>query len=561
MEFKILGENNLYDPIKTIFNNRGISDLHSFINCDEKSEIHYSKLKNIDKGVDCLLHHLEKGNHIFIQADSDIDGYSSAAILISYINEMFPDGKVTWRLQDGKEHGVSVKHIPENTSLVIIPDAGSNQINEHRILADKGIDVLVIDHHETEEESSYAIVVNNQLSPEYPNKSLSGAGIVYKFCKALDDRLNVSTADKYLDLVAFGNIGDIMDLRELETRFYVKKGLSQITNPLLAALVEKQEYSLQGIVNIIGASFYIVPLINAGIRVGTKKEKEEMMHSFLGSEEEVYYKRNNCYETLHTSVARKLYNLKNKQNKTKQTGTAIIHSQITEDIKDKVLIIDVTDTLEKNLTGLVANQLVEYYRRPVILLRRRKEGILAGSARGYEKSGIADLKEYLIKSELFNFCEGHSNAFGVEINDNKFELLKKYIEESFPESSNSLNETEVDLLLEEKNIDTEIITQIANYRDEWGSNIKEPLLGFKDVPVKISEVYLNGSKRKTLKFSYSGLDFIKPYFKESDFERDFAEGETAYLDIVGKCKINEWKGKKTPQIEIKDYEVKNLFYF
>jgi single-stranded-DNA-specific exonuclease len=58
-------------------------------------------------------------------------------------------------------------------------------------------------------------VVNNQLSPNYPNKNLSGAGIVYKFCQALDNYINVKFADYFLDLVAVGNASDSMDLREL----------------------------------------------------------------------------------------------------------------------------------------------------------------------------------------------------------------------------------------------------------------------------------------------------------------------------------------------------------
>lgn len=118
--------------------------------------------------------------------------------------------------------------IPEDTHLLIIPDAGSNQYALHQELKERGIDTLVLDHHECEKESNAAIIINNQLSNEYQNKRLSGVGIVYKFCKALDDKLGLDLADSFLDLVAIGNIGDVIDLREPETRYYVKKGLKQI---------------------------------------------------------------------------------------------------------------------------------------------------------------------------------------------------------------------------------------------------------------------------------------------------------------------------------------------
>jgi len=65
--------------------------------------------------------------------------------------------------------------------LVIVPDAGSNDIAEHKKLRDRGIEVLVLDHHELESANSIACIVNNQLG-DYPNKSLSGAGVVFKFC-------------------------------------------------------------------------------------------------------------------------------------------------------------------------------------------------------------------------------------------------------------------------------------------------------------------------------------------------------------------------------------------
>src|SRR5690606_2887501 len=158
-------------------------------------------------------------------------------------------------------------------------------------LKDRGIDVIVLDHHDCEKESEDAIVVNNQLSPKYSNKNFSGAGIVYKFLQALDNKLEIKHADYYLDLVAVGNIGDMMDSRELETRYYMTKGLKKINNSFLKALFEKQEYSTKGIVNLINVAFYIVPLCNAAIRAGSTEEKLQMINAFLESNEKVYYKR------------------------------------------------------------------------------------------------------------------------------------------------------------------------------------------------------------------------------------------------------------------------------
>jgi len=559
VDFTLLGENDIHNPIETIFRNRGIDDTFSLLTCDDSYLISYNALRNIEKAVTCLLQHVEDDSEVFVQVDSDIDGYSAAATLINYLYRVFPGIKITWKLQEGKGHGVQLKDVPESAKLVIIPDAGSNQYEEHRQLFDKGIDVIVLDHHECEKESKHAIVVNNQLSPEYLNKNFSGAGIVYKFCKALDDKLNTSYADDFLDLVAFGNIGDMIDLRELETRYLVKQGLQQIKNPLLEALIDKQEYSLNGKVNIIGAAFYIVPLINAGIRVGTYKEKEGMMRSFLEQDEEVYYKRGKCYESLHTSIARTLYNLRNKQNKLKASGTEVLLDKIQDKLDKKVLILNITDAVDKNLTGLVANQLADKYKRPVILLREREPGFLAGSARGQEKV-VEDFKEYLTNTGLFVFCEGHGNAFGVEIEEKNLNKLEEVIKNDESLKIIQTDSKNVDLLFEEY-VKRDTVLKIAEYKDEWGSTLNEPKIAIKDIPIPVSSVQLLGKKRKLLKFHYNGVDFIKQFFKEEDFYRDFNEGETIYLDILGKCQVNEWEGNKTPQIDIIEYEITDLMYF
>ena len=112
-------------------------------------------------------------------------------LLINYLNKLFPayvNNHIKYRVHDSKQHGIILETIPENIKLVIIPDAGSNQYEEHKILRDKGIDILVIDHHEAEYESTDACVINNQLC-DYPTKSLSGVGMVYKLCCYIDQFL------------------------------------------------------------------------------------------------------------------------------------------------------------------------------------------------------------------------------------------------------------------------------------------------------------------------------------------------------------------------------------
>ena len=134
-----------------------------------------------------LIKHLYNGK-VFVQIDSDCDGYTSAAVLLNYLYQWVPSivkKNFSYGFHLGKQHGINMEIIPEGTTLIIAPDSSSNEYEIHKELVDKGIDVLVIDHHQAEYESQYACVVNNQLC-DYSTKSLSGVGMVYKVCQYLD---------------------------------------------------------------------------------------------------------------------------------------------------------------------------------------------------------------------------------------------------------------------------------------------------------------------------------------------------------------------------------------
>ncbi len=566
MNFKLIGENNFnLDPIGTIFRNRGVApeNIEEILNVGKQHIIPYKYLKNIDRAVKCLVKHMKENNKIFVQVDSDCDGYCSAAILINYLRRINPNVNIVWSLQTGKQHGIALKNVPNDVSLVIIPDAGSNQEKEHLELNQKGIDVIVLDHHECEKESEHAIIVNNQLSPQYLNKNLSGAGIVYKFCQALDEKFSESYADDFLDLVAIGNVGDMMDLRELETRYYVKKGLEKIKNPFIKEIIFKQDFSMKGIVNIHNVAFYVVPLINAIVRASTAQEKNNMMKSFLESKDMLFYKRKNEYEPIQVATVRAATNTRARQNKAKDKGLVSIEEYVVKKnlLKMKALIIDVTDLMDKNFTGLAANQIAKKYKRPVILLRKLKESLYGGSARGFEQGEIKDFKKFLIGSKLFKLCEGHPNAFGVEIEEAEIPKLHSYFEENLKDEID-LDSYEVDFILEEGDLDKDLITEIASYRDEWGSVLKEPEFAIKDVRFQIENISLVGKRVKNLKMIHNScIEFIKLYFKKDLFESYFSEGETFYMDIVGRFKINNWDGKQIPQIEIVKMKINDVLYF
>ena len=159
--------------------------------------------------------------YMAVIVDCDCDGYTSSAIFINYLHDLFPryvEHFVHYFVHDSKQHGLSDTldwlSSKDFLKLVVCPDSSSNDYEYHKTLKKQGIDILVLDHHDADKISEDAIIINNQLS-DYPNKDLSGAGVTWQFCRYMDKLLNSNHAEKYRDLVALGLDADMMSLRSI----------------------------------------------------------------------------------------------------------------------------------------------------------------------------------------------------------------------------------------------------------------------------------------------------------------------------------------------------------
>ncbi len=272
MDFKCTGRlphisnNYLYD----ILLERGIDNPSDYLNVDKTSITPFDTLDNIIEAGNKLIEVINNVDNpnILITVDSDVDGYTSAAIMYSYLKQSIKkEITLHYLIHDGKQHGIDdlLEQIKDLLpDILIIPDASSSELEEHKIIS-KICPIIVLDHHQSDVvNDEYAIRVNNQLSENFSNKTLCGAGIVYKFCQCLDNLLNINNADNYLDLVAVALVADMMDLRNPETHYLVKTGLKNIKNSGLKAFVNAMGYSLSGRTELVpvDVAFYIAPYIN-----------------------------------------------------------------------------------------------------------------------------------------------------------------------------------------------------------------------------------------------------------------------------------------------------------
>ena len=578
MKYKLIAKpNKNYSPMQQILVNRGIDvkDIEHYLKTSDADILNPDLLDNMTEGVKRLVSAIKNQEKMFLIVDCDADGFTASAALVNYIYKVFPSAMdlLSIQLHEGKEHGIEEKWLEEIVAneykLVICPDASSNDYNQHKFLKDNGIDVLVLDHHDAEEVSENAIIINNQLS-DYPNKTLSGVGIVYKFCSKIDELMKIKEADTILDLVSLGMVADMMDMRNFETKHLIQKGLTRIENPFFKALVERQAYSIGETVTPIGVAFYIAPLINATIRVGTQNEKEVMFKAML----------NHCAydmipstkrgekgktETIVTQAVRNATNVRNRQKKARDNGFEYVEQIIAANNldKNKIIVVQVSEDLDKNLTGLIANQLMAKYQKPVLLVRETDEGLLQGSARGYDKSELKDLKSFLLESGFMEYAEGHAAAMGVGIYKDKVNALVDYSNTVLANYDFSAC-YDVDYEYMSNDFKAQDIIDIGSMKSLWGKGVDEAMVVIKGIKITSNNITLmSANKNPTIKITLqNGTSLIKFGASQSEFESLKSSGYTE-IDVIGTCAINEWQGMITPQILIKDYEVvgKQDYYF
>lgn len=558
---------------KDLLVNRGVAeeDVDIFLN-RKKMGVEYEEdrygLKNILKGAKALDNSLAKGNNkVMIIVDSDVDGYTSASIIWKYIHKVYGIAEIDYYIHPNKEVG-----LPDGEDfnqmydydVIIVPDAGSSQYEKHKALKEKGIKVIVLDHHETEKESEDAIVINNQLSPNYSNKYLSGAGVAYKFCQVLDDVNNTDYSEKLVDLAGLGIASDNMDMRIRDNIVIVRRGLKLMNsdiegNMFIKSLIKKKSYSLGEIVYPIDIMFYIAPLINAVIRIGTAEEKEMMFSAFIKDGSKVIGSgRNNKGQQvfIEEEMARIANNIKRKQKKLESDGMEKLSQLVEENQMDnKILVLKSTNIVERSMTGLVANKIQSKYGKPtLILLKSSEDGLFYGSGRCPNDTKLKDFKKYLNNTGLVEYAEGHASAFGICIKEENIDELIKVNNELLKDYD--FNQIyKIDFLMNPSNIDSKYIFKLNEMKHLWGTRLDEPRIMVADLKISADNLQLIGKQSNIIKIQFKGVEYIM--FRAEDKIKELEQSNSYTVTLVGKPNVNEWAGNVVPQIIMDDCIIKS----
>ena len=567
MKIKLVNEDFRDNYGIKLLQSKGIQDVDKYINPTKECLQNPIDLNNIEDGAKLLKTAIEKEWNILLIIDSDNDGFTSAAIIYQYIKKLNNNINIKYLLHSGKQHGLEdhidyVLECSDEIDMIILPDSSSNDFIYHEQLKEKNIPCLILDHHITDEEiSSNAIIINNQLSQNYKNKELTGAGITWQFCRFCDNYFNVNFSKELIDLAAWGIIGDMGSLLEIENRYIIKNGLENINNYFFKVLIEKQSYSMGGEITPITVAFYIVPLINAMIRVGTMEEKERLFMAFIDGHQMVPCNKRGAkgtFEEVAIESARECTNARTRQNKIKDETVQKLEMKIHKNglLDNKVLFVrlEEDDQFPAVLNGLVAMQLSAKFKKPTIVARLNNEGYDRGSMRGLNQSELVSFKDFLEQSGYFEYVSGHDNAAGASIRDKDLADFHKYANEALKDIDFGENVYEVNFIrtAAEKDI-SNIIFDLDQYRYLYGQNIDEPLIYISDINLTKNDIQIIGKNADTVKFEKFGITYIK--FHAKDLINKLGMYNEMKVELVGRPNVNEWMGNYTPQIMIEDYEV------
>lgn len=568
MQYRLIGTNDTSNIIKTVLNNRGIEDWKGYLSLDEAPRDTYHNLDNIEKAVELFDYHYANKHPMAILKDNDVDGACSSTIMYKFIKALDPDYDVRMYVhQKNKSHGLDGDFdIDDDIKLLIVPDAGSNDVDEHKRLHESGIDCLCLDHHQVTADISCspAIIINNQTSNHYKNKGCCGASITLEFCRALDEYYWEDICDNLLDLAAVANVCDIMPITEFETRAVINEGLSNINNKMLKAIIKAQEYSMKGIVSPHTVGFYVGPLINAFIRMATFEERKLLVRAFCEDESEtfLYTKRGADFpteENIYEHVARLMISYKGKQDRQRTKALPQLLEKVKGD-NNKVAIINATGILDTSLTGVVAINVSESLNMPTLLLQKRNDTTYGGSGRAFDHCPIEDFRALVDECPYTTLAQGHPGAFGVEIPTANIGLAKEWLNSKLADVDMD-KVYDVDFEIDADDLTIPMFQTLDKSKTLWGHNVNEPLFAIKNLHISSSNARICGKNQNTIQI-YDDATNVKYVMFFCNGEEELYQwtnenwgDDEAVITVIGTLGLSSYDGKLDSQVVIKDARI------
>lgn len=519
-----------------------------FLSPDFKTMHDPGKLPDMDKAVARIQAAKVAGEQITIYGDYDVDGITSTSILTLFLKEngYIVDYYIPDRVSEGYGFNEGALESIRNagTTLMISVDTGISAAKEVEFAKGIGLDIIITDHHECPETLPDAVAVINPKRPDckYPFKELAGVGVAFKLIHALAIAFDkVETIWRYIDIVAIGTVADIVPLVG-ENRIIVKNAFETIPktwNIGLDALLEVCELKDKKITaGTIG--FQIGPRLNATGRLGDAKKGVEL------------------FTTLDRAVAIDIAKDLDEENKKRQAIEKDIYElavkKIDQDpnIDQQNVIVVASKGWHKGVVGIVSSKITERYYKPSVVIAIGEDGTATGSARSIE--GFSLYEALCQVDELLIKYGGHDMAAGLSLDEHKIDEFRHAI------NSYANKIIDPDMLVPKMKIDCQLredqinipLAEALEALEPYGLGNPTPVFSYKAKVYNARGIGAGGSHLKMQLYTPDRLiDSIG--FGMGHLAEVIAKDDT--IMVAGNLQKNEWLGKVTPQLGIRDIQV------
>ena len=493
-----------FEIIDAILESRGIENVGTFLKPTEEDLIPFEEMYGLEEAYRLIEDAITMGEKFLVLADVDADGCCSNAIITKYLRRCGAD--VECIINDGKIHGAEHLNLDllDDIDVMIIVDSLNNDPEVYKRILDTSTQLIVFDHHLPEQRLfdanlDFVLVTSAQ---NYPNEHLSGAGVCLKYVLYADE---MNLTDYASDLWVYGAIGLIADMSDMsipENRYIAHRGLAQFKNPMVKKMVGNYAFDSQSV------SFSIGPLVNAAMRM---HENEKAMNVFLADDEGEI-----------DGLVKELKDCRERQNEAVTEMLDDLLEQGEAQLDRKCMFFMLNNDTDAEVTGLIGNKLLAMYQRPLFILRLR-DGQYAGSMRSIGTESFLEIAN----GTGLCLCQGHPNAAGAFIDEDKFEQFKEVIEEELKDIEFSI-EIEADIELSPEQINDNLIKQLSALNRISGS-------GFKPITVLIrSDDYHVGcmSGGKHLKITDRETDMIFVKWNDGSYKDIPIRGEIVGVGTV-----------------------------
>ena len=574
-DFNEIGRKFKVDPlIARLIRNRDIvleEDIKKYLYGNKEDMYSPYLLKDMEKAVSILEEKIKNQSKIRIISDYDVDGVISNYVLYLGLQEIGVDVdyEIPDRINDG--YGINermvMKAVEDGIDTILTCDNGIAAVNQIALAKENGLTVIITDHHDVpfimQEGSKIeqlpkadAVINPKQKECSYPFDKICGATVAYKLIQALYEKRGLEH-DFYLEYLAIATVCDVVDLTD-ENRIIVKEGLKLLNatkNLGIKALIG-ENFKEKPELNAYHLGFIIGPCVNAA---GRLEHAGEGLSLLLAKDEE---------EAMDKARHLKILNDERKSLTEQGVEKAIELVETTKIKDDKVLVIYLTDCHE-SLAGIIAGRIREKYNKPVIVLTRSKEGV-KGSGRSIDEYSmfekLSECRDYLDK------FGGHPMAAGLSLKEENIDSFRKALNDnSGLTEENFIKKVYIDIKMPFYYISEHIIHQIECL-EPFGKANEKPV--FAESDVKITEARILGENKNVLKLKLAtdaggtieGICFkntmeellnqIKEKYGMDEVDKMFERRENAVrLRIIYYPSINSYKGKKTLQVTINNFEI------